>query len=434
MFVDVMQRATILLIASLLLLVGWNASTATSNEVGAADAIEAAAQTTLDPESEELLLNELNRVRAENGLDPLQRDPGLDAIALDWTNEMAPQGILVHRDDLVDQVSTRLTNDWMRVGENIGWGPSASWLHNGFWNSPPHRANMLGDYNRVGLGALREADGDVWVTVNFLKGPDLPAPPTAQPTAVVAADAWAVTPDGEVTALGDAPHLGDPSHLTLQRPIVGLTATASGDGYWLVASDGGIFTYGDAAFHGSTGAIALNQPIVGMATTPSGEGYWLVAADGGIFTFGDAAFHGSTGALSLNQPIVGMTPTPTGGGYWLVASDGGIFAFGDARFQGSTGALVLDDPIVGMATSPTGLGYWLVDDEGAVFAFGDAAHRGGAEALDGRVVGITPGGDVADYWIYLADGRAVSLGVEGAGVTPVLDSSERLASVAVRHR
>jgi hypothetical protein len=73
----------------------------------------------------------------------------------------------------------------------------------------------------------------------------------------------------------------------------------------LVASDGGIFKFGDASFHGSTGAMALNRPIVGMAATQSGNGYWLVASDGGIFSFGDASFHGSTGSITLNQPIVG---------------------------------------------------------------------------------------------------------------------------------
>jgi hypothetical protein len=63
----------------------------------------------------------------------------------------------------------------------------------------------------------------------------------------------------------------------------------------LVASDGGIFTFGDARFFGSTGAVRLNRPVVGMASTSTGQGYWLVASDGGIFTFGDAKFFGSTG-------------------------------------------------------------------------------------------------------------------------------------------
>ena len=73
--------------------------------------------------------------------------------------------------------------------------------------------------------------------------------------------------------------------------------------------------------------IALNRPIVGMAATPSGQGYWLVASDGGIFSFGDAHFYGSTGARSLNRPIVGMAATPARGHYLLVASDEQTFRF-----------------------------------------------------------------------------------------------------------
>jgi hypothetical protein len=84
--------------------------------------------------------------------------------------------------------------------------------------------------------------------------------------------------------------------------------TAGPGGYWLVADDGGLFAFGDATFHGSTGGTPLNRPIVGMAPTPTGNGYWLVADDGGLFAFGDATFHGSTGGTPLNRPIVGMAP------------------------------------------------------------------------------------------------------------------------------
>ena len=73
-----------------------------------------------------------------------------------------------------------------------------------------------------------------------------------------------------------------------------------------MAADGGIFNYGNAAFYGSTGSIQLNKPVVGMASSPSGNGYWLVASDGGIFNYGDAPFYGSAGGLTLVEPVVGM--------------------------------------------------------------------------------------------------------------------------------
>ena len=79
-------------------------------------------------------------------------------------------------------------------------------------------------------------------------------------------------------------------------------AAPTGDGYWLVAADGGIFSFGSAAFDGSMGGTHLNKPVVGMAATADGGGYWLVAADGGIFAFGNAPFRGSLGGVSSTSP------------------------------------------------------------------------------------------------------------------------------------
>ena len=190
-----------------------------------------------------------------------------------------------------------------------------------------------------------------------------------------------VAGDGGVFSFGDAGFFGSTGAVRLNRPIVGMAATPSGNGYWLVASDGGVFSFGDAGFFGSTGAVRLNRPIVGMAATPSGNGYWLVASDGGVFSFGDAGFFGSTGAVRLNRPIVGMAATPSGNGYWLVASDGGVFSFGDAGFFGSTGAVRLNRPIVGMAATPSGNGYWLVASDGGVFSFGTPGSSAPPEAV-----------------------------------------------------
>ncbi len=51
---------------------------------------------------------------------------------------------------------------WSSAGENIGWvsgydasqgTASAQWVNNAFMNSAPHRANILGDYNQLGVGS-----------------------------------------------------------------------------------------------------------------------------------------------------------------------------------------------------------------------------------------------------------------------------------------
>src|SRR4051812_33161643 len=91
-------------------------------------------------------------------------------------------------------------------------------------------------------------------------------------------------------ALGFAAVVLAASAPTLARPVVAenklpygrsslghlLPAESPPDGYWLVSAGGGVFSYGRARFFGSTGALPLNRPIVGMAATPSGEGYWMV--------------------------------------------------------------------------------------------------------------------------------------------------------------
>lgn len=101
----------------------------------------------------------------------------------------------------------------------------------------------------------------------------------------------------------------------------------------MLLATGGIFAF-DAPFLGSTGGIRLNKPVNGMAATRSGNGYWFVASDGGIFDYGDAPFDGSAGSLQLAAPVVGMAPDNPTGGYWLLGSDGGIFAY-NAPFLGA---------------------------------------------------------------------------------------------------
>ena len=214
---------------------------------------------------------------------------------------------------------------------------------------------------------------------------------------------WLVATDGGIFSFGDARFLGSTGGMRLNQPIVGIAANPTANGYWLAASDGGIFTFGDARFYGSTGGMRLNRPIVGIATTPTGRGYWLAASDGGIFSFGDARFYGSTGGMRLNRPIVGIATTPTGRGYWLAASDGGIFSFGDARFSGSTGGMRLTSPITGIAGTRRG-GYWLVGEDGGIFAFGGAPFLGSASAAPPQPVVDIAATPTDGYWLATSYG------------------------------
>jgi len=73
-----------------------------------------------------------------------------------------------------------------------------------------------------------------------------------------------------------------------------------------------VFSFGNAPFLGSVPGVLgpraehLNKPVVGIAADPSGNGYWLAAADGGVFAFGNAPFEGSLGATRIDTTIVSI--------------------------------------------------------------------------------------------------------------------------------
>jgi hypothetical protein len=260
--------------------------------------------------------------------------------------------------------------------------------------------------------ALSGVVGTVGTLVTFGLGGSAPGAAGATGPSTVPAY-WLVASDGGIFAFGGAPFDGSMGGQHLNRPVVGMAASATG-GYWEVASDGGIFAFG-APFEGSMGGRPLNRPVVGMAQDSATGGYWEVASDGGIFAFG-APFEGSMGGRPLNQPIVGMAATPDGGGYWLVASDGGIFAFGDAQYEGSMGGRPLNQPIVGMAPSADGQGYWEVARDGGIFAFGDAPYKGslGGVPQSRPVVAIAgvPAATAAagGYWFSNSNGAVSAFG------------------------
>jgi hypothetical protein len=193
-------------------------------------------------------------------------------------------------------------------------------------------------------------------------------------------------------------------------------------GYWLVGSDGGIFSFGAASFFGSMGSIPLQRPVVGITPSASRTGYWLVASDGGIFSFGSSSYYGSVPAVglhpagsgapnSLNAPIVGMVPSVTGHGYFMVASDGGVFAFGDARFAGSCpGIGGCAGKAIAVMPDSTGRGYWLVTNTGNVYAFGDATFYGAPAPSTAQVVDAVATQDWRGYWLLYNNGAVASFG------------------------
>jgi hypothetical protein len=76
-----------------------------------------------------------------------------------------------------------VTSGWEALAENVGVGPDVARLHEAFMESDGHRRNILGNYNYVGVGVVRESETKIWVTVVFMRGreglvspPEDPAP------------------------------------------------------------------------------------------------------------------------------------------------------------------------------------------------------------------------------------------------------------------
>jgi hypothetical protein len=94
--------------------------------------------------------------------------------ALAWSLHMQEQDLLSHNPNLA-----AVNEIWDELGENVGVGTSISTLHTAFMASPGHRANILGDYDYVGIAVVEERSTKLWITVVFMKSlKATPAPPS----------------------------------------------------------------------------------------------------------------------------------------------------------------------------------------------------------------------------------------------------------------
>jgi hypothetical protein len=110
------------------------------------------------------LLSRINASRAAAGKAPLEAYWDLTDDANAHTNRMVTEGRVYHNPSL-----SGVTGVWHALGENVGVGIDANQLHDEFMASAGHRANILGDYNYVGIGTSVDASGLVWATVIFMR-------------------------------------------------------------------------------------------------------------------------------------------------------------------------------------------------------------------------------------------------------------------------
>ncbi len=128
----------------------------------------------------------LNQARNSRGLGSFPMQPQTSQLAREWSAYMAQMNNLHHRPNLSAEVTARVTNQWLGLGENVAVGGSIQSIHDALMNSRGHYANIVGDYHVVGIGVERAGNGQYWVTFNFIKAAvalsqvSPPAPPPAQ--------------------------------------------------------------------------------------------------------------------------------------------------------------------------------------------------------------------------------------------------------------
>lgn len=149
----------------------------------------------------------VNQSRAQVGLGPLTGFWDLTDDAAVHTAEMLAAGQIYHSSNA--QLAG-YTTGWASLGENVGMGPNTQLLHQAFMNSPGHKANILGDYDRIGVATDRSAEGTMFVTVLFMR--------TAAPTTTTTTEAPTTT-QAPTTTTQPTPTTQAPTTTTTQSPV-----------------------------------------------------------------------------------------------------------------------------------------------------------------------------------------------------------------------
>jgi hypothetical protein len=154
------RTATLLIVSLIAVMVG-------ADPVGA--------QGGYDGGAEAAYVASINQLRVSKGLNALTLDSQLVAGSRTWADQMKAQGSISHASDL----SVGITQNWQKLGENVGVGPTVTALMDAFIASPGHYANLVDPvYTRVGVGVVW--DGDVMYTTHrFMSVAAAPAPPPA---------------------------------------------------------------------------------------------------------------------------------------------------------------------------------------------------------------------------------------------------------------
>jgi hypothetical protein len=175
---------------------------ASASPVVPAAAVAPTGPTSPSPDVEAEFVSRINSFRASKGLSQLRVHSQLLGVARNWTERMVAAGKISHNPNLSSEVS----GNWTKLGENVGVGPSVDSLMNAFIGSPAHHRNLVDpDWNYVAVGVTRAADGQLYTTHNFMTMPESAPPPPPPPAPTTTAPPPSPSPTSRPPSTGGAP-------------------------------------------------------------------------------------------------------------------------------------------------------------------------------------------------------------------------------------
>ena len=272
------------------------------------------ARATTDPVAAETqFVQILNAQRTGAGLAPLALDPDLSNLARSWSTTMASTGVFQHNPNLVAAISA-IVPSWSRLGENIAYGGDPQSMSDMLWNSAPHRANILGAYNRVGVG-VAVSGNTVWVTFDFVQGPPLYTGPTIAPCST---PGYVLDGFGAVHGIGGAPPMPVSAYWLGWDIARDVSVTTSRRGY-VLDGFGGLHAFGGAPAVASDAYWPGWDIARGIDLRADGSSGYVLDGWGGVHAFGGAPGVSSTAYWPGWDIARDIQVDPTGGtrGYVL---------------------------------------------------------------------------------------------------------------------
>ncbi|WP_065570894.1 CAP domain-containing protein [Microbacterium oleivorans] len=109
------------------------------------------------------VLADVNAARKAKGKKPLTLNASMSKVAVAWSTKQATANRMSHNPKYFSQIPS----GWTRAAENVAFGYTPAKVTPAWMKSAGHRANILGSYNRIGIGVACSKQGLPFYTQVF---------------------------------------------------------------------------------------------------------------------------------------------------------------------------------------------------------------------------------------------------------------------------